>query len=29
MRERTYDSYRVETDAQGNDGYGYQGGTPG
>ena len=29
MRERTYDAYRVQTDAQGNDGYGYQGGTPG
>ena len=26
MRERTYDTYRVHLDAQGNDGYGYQGG---
>ena len=29
MRERTYDAYRVQTDAQGNDGYGYRDGTPG
>ena len=26
MRERTYDAYRVQNDAQGNDGYGYRGG---
>ena len=25
MRERTYDAYRVQNDAQGNDGYGYHG----
>ncbi len=28
MIERTEDSYRVQADAQGNDGYGYRGGTP-
>ena len=27
MRERTYDAYRVQNDAQGNDGYGYHGST--
>ena len=26
MRERTYDAYRVQNDAQGNNGYGYRGG---
>ena len=26
MRERTYDAYRVQNDAQRNDGYGYRGG---
>ena len=26
MRERTYDAYRVQNDAQGNDGYGYRDG---
>ena len=26
MRECTYDVYRVQNDAQGNDGYGYCGG---
>ena len=25
MREQTYDAYRVQNDAQGNDGYGYCG----
>ena len=25
MRECTYDTYRVQNDAQGNDGYGYRG----
>ena len=29
MRERTYDAYRVQNDAQGNDGYGYRGNTSG
>ena len=29
MRERTYDAYRVQPDAQGNDGYGYHGSTSG
>ena len=29
MRERTYDAYRVQNDAQGNDGYGYRGSTSG
>ena len=29
MRERTYDAYRVQPDAQGNDGYGYHGSTLG
>ena len=29
MRERTYDAYRVQNDAQGNDGYGYHGSTSG
>ena len=29
MRERTYDAYHVQNDAQGNDGYGYRGGNPG
>ena len=29
MRERTYDAYRVQPEAQGNDGYGYYGGNPG
>ena len=29
MRERTYDDYRVQNDAQGNNGYGYHGGNPG
>ena len=29
MREQTYDAYRVQNDAQGNDGHGYRGGTPG
>ncbi len=28
MRERTYDAYRVQLDAHGNNGYGYHGGTP-
>ena len=27
MRERTYDAYRVQPDAQGNNGYGYRGST--
>ena len=27
MREQTYDAYRVQLDAQGNDGYGYCGST--
>ena len=27
MTERTYDAYRVQNDAQGNDGYGYRGST--
>ena len=27
MRERTYDAYRVKSDGQGNDGYGYCGST--
>ena len=29
MRERTYDSYKVQKNAQGNDGYGYHGSTSG
>ncbi len=29
MRERTHDAYRVQADAQGNEGYGHRGGTPG
>jgi len=29
MRERTYDAYRVQPDAQGNNGYGYCGSTLG
>ena len=29
MREQTYDAYRVQPDAQGNDGYGYRGNTSG
>ena len=29
IRERTYDAYRVQPDAQGNDGYGYRGSTSG
>ena len=29
MRERTYDTYRVQNDGQGNDGYGYRGSTLG
>jgi len=29
MREQTYDAYRVQPDAQGNDGYGYRGSTLG
>ena len=29
MRERTYDAYRVQNDAHGNDGYGYRGSTLG
>ena len=29
MREQTYDAYRVQPDAQGNDGYGYHGGNLG
>src|SRR5271156_1284194 len=29
MRERTRDNYRVQVDAQGNEGYGYRAGTPG
>ena len=28
MRERIYDAYRVQSDAHGNDGYGYRGGNP-
>ena len=29
MRERTYDSYKVQNDPHGNDGYGYHGSTSG
>ena len=29
MREQTYDAYRVQIDAQGNNGYGYHGGNLG
>ena len=29
MREQAYDAYRVQPDAQGNDGYGYHGSTSG
>ena len=28
MMEHTQDAYRVQADAQGNEGYGYRGGTP-
>ena len=29
MMEQTQDAYRVQADTQGNEGYGYHGGTPG
>ncbi len=28
MKERTYDAYKVQSYAHGNDGYGYRGGNP-